>query len=573
MQIKQELQPRTTKPSECFSALPEDVWGEVFSFFTDDHVIAELLLLSKQIYHILHDFTYIGLRICRFQIKDWGLVREWLEKFRRVSFIDIASTNCNSQAIRDIVQLYNAPTKHPPTLSITKCFALNDEFVDYVVNYENIALCDLYLPRPLPLHFFSDLRTLMLSNCTFSSGSLQHLFENFPSSLTFVAFGGTRNLFHSFDPTHVGRSNTILGCSRDDLCIEATFKTDNSQDIDFLRAMFPRATFINLVTDSVQHLVSALEKFPLRKKALSRALVSCHEKDSTGSTPLHIACREGDVERCHFLMSLNGRNDLKDYKGCIPLHRATMTMPILNLEPLVSNIQSRIESESHPNNTEEDTAKKENKEDTTNIEHLSLEEPVAKSYVDIMHDEDLPQPTWPLPGSYHHSAWQCAVLCLQAGASCFVKNQSLQTPLLIAAERGNDIVLYSMVTHLRMLADRGEDLMIDEKCSDEKGFTPLQAAILAQSLCSVQILLVAGCCPNRSNRFGSTAMHLAYRSNVAEIIKVIKEAGGRLDIQDSSGDLPESYAPEVRQAKMRERSKKKSHYHKGKGKKKKGGVN
>lgn len=566
MQIKQELHPRTIKPSESFSALPEDVWGEVFSFFNDDHVIAELLLLSKQTRRILHDFTNIGLRICRFQIKNWTLVREWLENFRRVSYVDIASTNCNSQSITNIVRLYNAPTRHPPALCITKCFALSDDFVQHMVNYENVALCDLDVSHPLPLRFFSNLSALVLSNCTFSPGSLNYLFENFPLSLSFVAFGGTRNLIESYD-TSRSLGNTS-GCSRDNLCIEATFKDEHSPDFNFLQAMFPRATFINLVTDSVQHLESVFRKFPLREKTLGRALVSCHLKEGIGTTPLHIACREGDVERCHWIISLNGRLDLKDYKGCIPLHKAAMTKPILSLDPLVDNIHRRIESENNPIAGGETV--KVNLEDSTESEHLCLEVPVAKCYVEEIHNTALPQPTWPLPGSYHYNAWQCAALCLQAGASCFVKNQSLQTPLLIAAERGNDIVLYSMIAHLRQLAGTGEDLMIDDKSSDEKGFTPLQAAILAQSLCSVQILLVAGCCPNRQNKFGATAMHLAYRSNVTEIIAAVREAGGRLDIQDCRGDLPESY---VRYAKMLERQKKKSlYYHKGKGKKKKGGV-
>jgi ankyrin repeat protein len=536
------------------------MWGEVFSFFWDDSSLAELLLLSKRARAVIQNFTRVGVRVRRYQVQGWPLMASWLNNMKMLSYLEIGSTNCNSRDISSIIQACKDPKRGKrPDLSISKCFALTDSFVSEVENFKHIALCDVDLNQEIPLSFFIDLKTLILSNCTFDYGSLQNLFDNFPRQLTFVAFGGSRNLALSYDPLKaiaLGKEPAV--CDREDLCIEVTFLEANN--LDFVKNMFPRATIMNLKNDSVDKLAAVQHRFKLNRNrsAVVRALASCHDKDNLGSTPLHIACRKGDAERCRWLLSLNCRVDLKDYKGCIPLHRAMPTAPILSLEPLVNNIQNRIASEN--NNTMTDVTPESRNKPFIISSTFSKDTTLQRSHVEeICDNESLPQPKFPSPGTFWHGTWQCAVLCLQAGADCFAKNQNLHTPIHVAAERANDVVLSSIISHLRRWKGEG-DLLIDEKSSDVKGFTPLHTAILSQSLSCVRIMIAAGCCPNRQNSYGSTAMHLAYRSGIEEIIAEVKESGGSLEIKDFSGDLPESYSPQAR----KKVSKKSKHYKKTK---------
>lgn len=529
--------------------LPDDVWGEVFSFFCDDHSIANMLLLSKQMRRIIHNYTKISVHICRYKVDDWSSVYSWLKKFKRLSCVDIASSNCKSIAISTIVQnlnLMQMTTKTPPAISITKCFSLGDDFVPQLVNFHQVALCDMELKHPIPTLFFAQLRALVFSNSVFRIGSLQLLFENIPSTLTFIAFGGCRNIELSFDPTSllVESDGAIAGCGRSDLCIEVTFIEEKSDQFKCLRAHFPRAVWMNLEKESVETLGAKYAQFDMKERRLSRAMTSCNN-NRTNMTPLHIACWDGDVERCHWLLAVNARHDLKDYKGCTPLHRALESIALANLEK-VHNSRVKMTSTG---------------EIEADIKQLLPS--VTSPFIHLNHlyetfrDESLPQAVWPRPGTTAHNGWLCSVLCLEAGASCFIRNQNYETPLYVAALRGNDCVLHSMIAHLRRLEPEGGGggsnvhLRIDERGSDLREFSPLQAAILARSLSSVAILLAAGCSPNKQNKFGATALHLVYRSGMPELIALIREAGGREDIKDNSGDLPADYSSETRQAKKK----------------------
>ena len=175
----------------------------------------------------------------------------------------------------------------------------------------------------------------------------------------------------------------------------------------------------------------------------------------------------------------------------------------------------------------------------------------------LMYNDTFPNPTSVPVDSLRYSAWECTLLCLHAGADCFVRNQHYETPLYLAALGGNGPILYTMLSFLintsKSKISEADYLRIDEMCSDIKEFSPLHAAILSRSKYCIQLLLLAGCSPNKQNAYGSTAMHLAYRSNDSEIIAMIKDAGGKIDIKDNSGDVPTNYSPIA----LKERQKKK----------------
>ena len=498
---------------------------------------------------IVHQYTKVKLYICRYQIDAWDAVYRWLEKFKRLAYVDISSSNCKSSVLRQILrQLHIAPShdsprvrvskKSVPGISITKCFAITEEVIQDMKSFENVALSDIEIQQIVPLSFFANLNVLIFSNNTFASGSLQHLFEQFPSSLTVLALGGCKNLTQSY--------HTMIqpACLRDNLCIEVTFLEKN--DRLFLQMLFPHATFMDLTQDSVDQLEVIYSTMHFTETRMTKALLSCH--DGFNSTPLHVACRKGDLKRCQWLLSLNGRVDLKDCKGCTPLHRAVEASQVIKRMQGQTQVQnSRIKDTT--------TALLCDNVDATKMASAADTPPLPdRAFAGLsLCDEALPEPAYPKQETPRYSAWQCAISCLQAGGprSCLIRNQNYETPLYVAALRGNDVVLYSMISHLRkkrMLLHpiptfAGDYLALDEKSSDLREFSPLQAAILSKSLYCIQLLLQAGCSPNKPNKNGSTAMHLAFRSNEPAIITMITDAGGNLDVKDASGDLPMRYAP------------------------------
>jgi ankyrin repeat protein len=520
--------------SVSYALLPDDIWGEVFSFFCEDFSIANLLLLSKHMNNVIHNCTNLSIQIYRYQIDEWNSVYSWLEKFKRLDYIDISSSNCKPTAIRKIMQNRdNISSK--PKVSISKCFALNEDIIQDFNGFEHVALCDIDLKQQVPLSFFTNLKTLIFSNNVFCLGSLQHMFENFPPSLTVLALGGSKMIAKSssYQPASIDRV-----CRRDNLCIEVTFIDE--ADRLFLQTMFPNATLMDLTNDPIETLEATYERMHWDEARFSRALVSCN--DGMNSTPLHIACREGDMRRCQWLLSLKARVDLKDYKGCISLHRAVESCQI-------------VERERHL---------------CTSEQHSECDAKMEITPSALCADA-LPEPLWPPTDSMRFSAWQCVASCLDYGAGCFVRNQNYETPLYVAALKGNGVALFTMISHMRrtissssldptMTSHASSDyLSIDEKSSDLREFSPLHAAILCKSLYCIRLLLLAGCSPNKQNKYGSTALHLAYRSDVKEIISMITDAGGCLDIKDFSGDLPVRYSPEAR--KKHSSSRKKTTHH------------
>lgn len=396
-----------------------------------------------------------------------------------------------------------------PSVSITKCFALNDSIIEDMTGLTNVALCDIELKKTISLPFFANLQVLIFSNNVFGVGSLSLLFENVPPLLSVLALGGSKHIARSIIPN----KQANLVCPRKDIIVEVTF-IEEYEDMSFILSVFPHCNSMDLVNDPMEKLTSTMKLMSWRGKKLSRALVSCNTTHFN-STPLHTACRQGDIQRCDWLITLNARHDLKDYKGCTPLHRA-------------------VERSQPPQG---------------DISALSEEAILSDDVLGL-----LPEPEWPSTDSPQYSAWQCVSSCLQAGASCFVRNQNYETPLYVAALRGNGLVLYTMILHLKKQRKhvvsevdiplyRGSDwLSIDEKSCDIRDFSPLHAAVLCKSLYCTRLLLLAGCSPNKQNKYGSTAMHLAYRSNNAAMVDLVRSGGGCLHIKDNSGDLPVQYS-------------------------------
>ena len=551
----------TTTSGSMLSSLPDDIWGVIYSYLSNNNIILfNLLLLNKHMTYIIYNYTKMKLFIRNYHINKWDSVCLWLLKFKRLIFLDISSTNCKTLTIKNILDNINSSTTRCLTsISISKCFGINDDVIHNMFGYQNVALCDANIKKQIPFTFFNNLRILIFSNNSFQDGTMKELFDNFPTTLTCLALGGCKRMRNCFNSTILEDEETVkVVCERSNLVIEVTFLGLETQE--YIQKLFPYATLMNLETDDVKTLDASLEKMKLEESQMSRALVSCN--NSFNSTPLHIACRLGDVERCEWLLSRYGRTDLKDYKGCTPLHRAVESSQLIKLERTMNEVEKEMQEldngleETDTKETEIGNNEKEAKcEAEVNLTTMSYHSPVNSAAVFC--DESLPCVPYPPVDDLRHGAWCCASSCLLAGADCFVRNQHYETPLYLAALGGNDIILYTMLSFLRNTSktdtSQPDYLQLDALCSDIKEFSPLQAAILSRSTYCIRLLLLAGCSPNKQNTFGSTAMHLAYRSDDADIIAIIKDAGGRLDIKDNSGDLPSQYSPEARKARKKKK--------------------
>jgi ankyrin repeat protein len=117
------------------------------------------------------------------------------------------------------------------------------------------------------------------------------------------------------------------------------------------------------------------------------------------------------------------------------------------------------------------------------------------------------------------------------------RDQAGFTPLTYAAYL-ND------VAKARALIDAGA--VIDVQ--DNHGFTPLMYAVMhsdTKSSCSldvVDLLLAAGADINLSNRFGSTALHIAAQYNTTDTIRKLLALGAKLDHPDHDSDTPTLFA-------------------------------
>ena len=101
------------------------------------------------------------------------------------------------------------------------------------------------------------------------------------------------------------------------------------------------------------------------------------------------------------------------------------------------------------------------------------------------------------------------------------------TPLVWACENKHDPII-------KYLLERGADPLI----TDAEGNITLHWAALSGSMTTCERLLNAGCDVNSINNIGETPMHIALRQDNYECAVIFLMRGARLDIRNSSNQLP-----------------------------------
>jgi ankyrin repeat protein len=110
---------------------------------------------------------------------------------------------------------------------------------------------------------------------------------------------------------------------------------------------------------------------------------------------------------------------------------------------------------------------------------------------------------------------------LDAGVSFSAKNRQGETPLYVAAEKGE-------VDMARVLIARGADV----KARTPNGETVLHAASMIESTALMTVLIEAGAEVGATNQDGETALQWAAQTGTFLAVKALADAGADLDAQD-----------------------------------------
>ena len=171
-------------PSEIRNT-EQDFWCIVVEFLSKCRDIVNLRLCSKEL-----------LKICRKSVQSILIQTENLREHKiaeTMNFNQLIFSSNNS--LEDSMLLSLTSNRTELTLIITKCFRVSN-VCNLLHSCKNAALCDinvygrLIIP-PLRESLSSNLRILILSNCTFGPDALIDLFTSVPTTLLFLGLGGT----------------------------------------------------------------------------------------------------------------------------------------------------------------------------------------------------------------------------------------------------------------------------------------------------------------------------------------------------------------------------------------------
>lgn len=105
--------------------------------------------------------------------------------------------------------------------------------------------------------------------------------------------------------------------------IDVTFQS--SRVIKLLKLYYSECIFIDLENDNINYLELQLQSVNITAK-MRQTLTLASNEINFGQTLLHRSCTLKDVERVEWLLNkMNARVDVKDLKGCNPLHRAVQS--------------------------------------------------------------------------------------------------------------------------------------------------------------------------------------------------------------------------------------------------------
>ena len=171
-------------PSEMRNT-EQDFWCVVVEHLSKCRDILNLRLCSKEL-----------LKICKKSVQSILIQTENLKEHKiaeTMNFNQLIFSSNNS--LEDSILASLTSNKTELTLVITKCFRVSN-VCNLLRSCKNAALCDIHVIErlkipPLRDTLSSNLRILILSNCTFGSETLTEFFTSVPTTLRFLGLGGT----------------------------------------------------------------------------------------------------------------------------------------------------------------------------------------------------------------------------------------------------------------------------------------------------------------------------------------------------------------------------------------------
>ncbi|XP_062348153.1 85/88 kDa calcium-independent phospholipase A2 isoform X2 [Cinclus cinclus] len=258
-------------------------------------------------------------------------------------------------------------------------------------------------------------------------------------------------------------------------------------------------------------------EFGRREMFRHNHIVSCvNSTDSEdGCTPLHLACRKGDMECLLELLECHARVDITDRNGETVFHYA-----VRGNNPQIIELLGRTP--------------------TTGLDHLSHEGLTALHLACQLGKEDMVRSLlkcrascsvvgtlgYPIHTALKFSQKGCAQAILEADASqvCSKDPRYDATPLHWAKK----------AEMTRLLLEYGSEVNVSSRTAD----MALHIAVQRGRLDCAMVLLTHGARTNARGRDGNTPLHLAMKHDHLDMIKAIIVFGGDVEIPNDFGETP-----------------------------------
>ncbi|NXH55276.1 PLPL9 phospholipase, partial [Rhabdornis inornatus] len=234
-----------------------------------------------------------------------------------------------------------------------------------------------------------------------------------------------------------------------------------------------------------------------------------------GCTPLHLACRKGDMECLLELLECHARVDITDRNGETVFHYA-----VRGNNPQIIELLGRTP--------------------TTGLDHLSHEGLTALHLACQLGKEDMVRSLlkcrascsvggtlgYPIHTALKFSQKGCAQAILEADASqvCSKDPRYDATPLHWAKK----------AEMTRLLLEYGSEVNASSRTAD----MALHIAVQRGRLDCAMVLLTHGAHTNARGRDGNTPLHLAMKHDHLDMIKAIIVFGGDVEIPNDFGETP-----------------------------------
>ncbi|XP_071586842.1 85/88 kDa calcium-independent phospholipase A2 isoform X2 [Heliangelus exortis] len=258
-------------------------------------------------------------------------------------------------------------------------------------------------------------------------------------------------------------------------------------------------------------------EFGRRENFRHNQILSCvNNTDSEdGCTPLHLACRKGDMECLLELLECHARVDITDRKGETVFHYAVRGNNPQIIELLGSAPTSVLDHLSHEGLTALHLACQLGKED------------MVRSLLKCRASCSIPGTLgYPIHTALKFSQKGCAQAILEVDASqvCSRDPRYEATPLHWAKK----------AEMTRLLLEYGSEVNLSSRTAD----MALHIAVQRERFDCAMVLLTHGAHTNAKGQDGNTPLHLAMKHDNLDMIKAIIVFGGDVEIPNDFGETP-----------------------------------